>query len=244
MSGLLRAELLKLRGTRAFWVLIAVSLLPAVAIPVIALGVAGADAVDDVDSTFGVLETAHLGALIAIVIGIIASAGEHRRGTASRTFMATPRRWRVVLAKAIVTGLTAAVVGALSIGVAIVITLAWASGLSGAELPDAAGYTKLIVGGVAYWAALALIGVGVGALLQNQVLAIVGAFTLFFVIEPVVFGLAEEQGAYLPGTASAAMYSNFFEGDLSPGVAAVVTAAYCLVLVVGGALLTERRDVT
>ena len=112
------------------------------------------------------------------------------------------------------------------------------------------------------WAALVLytvIGVGVGALLRNQVGAIVGVLVFTQFIEPIgrtaaafVDGLADYT-RFLPGAASDALVgASVLSASMAQGsadslewwVGGLVLLGYAVVFVVLGQLVSWRRDVS
>jgi ABC-type transport system involved in multi-copper enzyme maturation permease subunit len=91
-----------------------------------------------------------------------------------------------------------------------------------------------------------IIGVGVGALLRNQVGAIVGALVYLYVIEPIVASIGAIQGAYkwLPGGAVQAITTDFEAPDLlEPWQGGLLLLGYGLVAAVLGIFLAVRRDI-
>jgi ABC-2 type transport system permease protein len=94
---LLSAELLKLRSVRSPWLLLAASQLLTL-VGVGGLIASGAD-VDLVETWSMAVGHAGLASLLSLVLGIQAVAGEHRHKTITDTYLITPRRDRVILAK-------------------------------------------------------------------------------------------------------------------------------------------------
>jgi hypothetical protein len=97
-----------------------------------------------------------------------------------------------------------------------------------------------------------VIGVGVGALLRNQVAAVVGIVLYRFLIEGILSAIPKVQNAYpyLPGGATVSLLQGS-DADtgapfdlLSPWVGGLLLLAYGLVLAILGSRLTVRRDVT
>ena len=193
-----------------------------------------------------------IGYLIPLILGVMMISGEFRHKTITPTFLATPRRSMVVAAKVF----TAAAFG-LAIGILFTVV---ATGL-GAILIAARGYPVLLTTngiprmlalmtlGMAVWA---VFGVGFGALLKNQVAAIVAALALVTIIEGLLsLGLNwVHLGAIakvLPSNAASAIIqpSNVKAGDLLPWWAGgIALLAWGLVTALIGAASTLRRDVT
>lgn len=104
---LVAAELLKLRTTRLWWALtvslVALTLLGGILTVVFSGDVPGFE----LSSEFAQRNLFGAGGnsrLFALVLGIIAMAGEYRQGTITPTFLAHPRRSEVVLAKGLAYG--------------------------------------------------------------------------------------------------------------------------------------------
>jgi ABC-2 type transport system permease protein len=98
-----------------------------------------------------------------------------------------------------------------------------------------------------------IFGVGLGALLRNQVAAVVGLVIYLFVAEPILSSIPKVRAAYpyLPGGAASAL-TQTTDPDATPGgytllhawQGGVLLLAYGIVFAVLGSLLTVRRDVT
>jgi ABC-2 type transport system permease protein len=188
------------------------------------------------------------GAAFAALIGVMAMTSEFRHGTIRATFVFTPARIRVVAAKVVASLLIGVAFGALAAGLA----LGTGAGLIRARgydvLIDSGDVRRLLLGTVVMSALWAALGVGLGAVLRNQVAAIVGLFAWVFVVEVIVFQYLPGVGRYAPGAAGTAMTGDTV-GDssvhlLSAPTGGALLAAYASALVVMGALVTSRRDVT
>jgi ABC-2 type transport system permease protein len=183
--------------------------------------------------------------ILFIVLGIIGTTQEYRHRTATPTFLASPHRGRVIIAKLIAYALAAIPMALLVIAVDVLVVSVYA-GATGAA-PSLTGDNLRVLGGA--WAALVIytvIGVGVGALLRNQVGAIVGVLVYLFVVEGIISSIPATQGAYkwLPGGALEAMTATFSGTDLlSPWQGGLLLLGYGIVAAVVGTLLAVRRDV-
>lgn len=124
----------------------------------------------------------------AALLGVLAATTEYASGTVGQTLAATPRRTRVVLAKALV---VAGVVAAASTGgvVAALLVTRWIADRSAltplAGLPAvdlvAAATSRALGGTVLYLVAVALIGLGLGLLLRETAWATTVVLGLLYV---------------------------------------------------------------
>jgi ABC-2 type transport system permease protein len=247
MTALLRAELLKQRTTRTTAGLLAIMCaLVLFAVLLHSLGL-DAGAVRDRDGQMHVIGFGGLGGLFAALAGAVSITGEFRYGTIRPTLMATPRRARIVAAKAGV----ACVVG---VGFGIVAeALAIATGMAALDARgitielDAGDYAQLISGGAFAAALWAQIGLAVGALVRNQVAALVGLLAWVLFVESLLFGVLPDEGRFLPGIAGAGISGVTNTGEvtslLSPAAGATLLAAYAAGALAAGAIATARRDV-
>ena len=89
-----------------------------------------------------------------------------------------------------------------------------------------------------------LVGVGVGALVRNQVAALVGVAVWVLVVEGLLMSLfnAPSLGRWLPSAAAA--LTNPGGGQLSWLAGTLLLAAYGLALALAGTRLVVRRDIT
>ncbi len=252
MSALVRAELLKLRTVKLpVWLLIttlALVLLGVLA-TVLTAGVEGAPLQrDDPDLLARAVASASGGNVVVLVLGILVLTQEFRFGTATPSFLVTPRRGRVLVAKLIaiaVVGLVFAVVSAvLAVG-----TSALLLGLRDDPMTWDGTVLQVLLGVVLVMVLYGPIGIAVGALVRNQIGAIVGALAWVFIAEQLLVALLPEVGRWTPGGASSAVLQlgelATTRGDLLPvWGGALLLVAYAAVLSWVAARLTLRRDLT
>jgi uncharacterized protein YjeT (DUF2065 family) len=88
--------------------------------------------------------------------------------------------------------------------------------------------------------------VGIGALVRNQVAALVGTLVWVLVVEGLLMGLlnAPSLGKWLPSAAAAAAITSPGGAHLSRLGGTLLLAGYALVLAAAGTRLVVRRDIT
>ena len=97
-----------------------------------------------------------------------------------------------------------------------------------------------IAGATLLWG---LIGVGVGAIIRNQVGAIVGTIVWSLLPGPLIQNLYPKVGSFTPSAASDAFSGSSDSHLLSPLAGGLVLVLWAVGFVAIGALLTARRDV-
>ena len=269
MAGAVKAEFRKFFSTRMWWgMAIGVFLAGALFSVLFALVVAGSAAqggpgggstpTPDLANTSmvstvytGGLSTAYL---LTLVVGVMAIGSEYRHKTITSTFLSTPKRVRVMVAK--VTSLLGIgafygvvfLVGSVGVG-ATAITL---KGFS--PFPEFSPIARTLALSLLVLGLWSLIGLGAGILIPNQVAAILIAVGAAWIVDPLAaFGLSfaswgQPIVSYLPSSATSAMVGQI-NGNanvelMSWWAGALVLVAYAAVLSGIGSLLTVRRDVT
>jgi ABC-2 type transport system permease protein len=191
------------------------------------------------------LATAANANILFLILGIIGMTQEYRHRTATPTFLTTPRRWQVVVAKLVAYALVSVVFALIVVAVNYVVVLIHA-GARGAAPSLNADNLEVMASSLLALVIYAVIGVGLGALLRNQVGAIVGGLVYLFVIEPVIRSIPATSGAYkwMPGGGLEALTATF-EGPelLGAWQGALLLLGYGLLAALLGTLLAVRRDV-
>jgi len=243
----LRAELLKQRSTRTGLGLLTTMLgLVVLAVLLHGFGLSAEDlAGTDVQlMVFGRGE--FLGALLAALLGAMSMTAEIRHGTIRSTFLVTPRRGRVVAAKVAASMLIGTGFGLLA-GAAAVGAGAAALRARGIDVQLEGGdYVLLVLGSAVAAALLAAVGVGVGALVRNQVPTLIGICAWLLFVEGLLVGGVGglgDVGRFLPGAAASAISGQDPGTLLAPGTGLVLLACYAAATALAGAFATSRRDV-
>ena len=248
MTSLVAAELLKFRTTRA-WIgfVLALAALSGLAAAG-TVGTAQESQLGTVELSRDIVSSALFSTLVAFVVGILSITIEWRHGTVTRTFLVTPRRVRVLVAKELWIVLLALALGLIALLVSFAVARSWLAFEDSSLEVDRGvlGLAGRVLLATILWGVL---GVGVGALVQNQVLALVGALIWILLVEAligVLFGLVDLEGVadFLPGRALSSFDGSGEEGGLSPWAGAGVGLAWAAVLGSLGALRMSRQDVT
>jgi ABC-2 type transport system permease protein len=246
MHSLIRAEALKLRTVRGPWLVLGVGPLLVIA-GISGLVVSGGDLHDPATQAKAV---AHVGltAIFALAFGILAVAGEYRHRTITDTYLSTPARGRVTGAKLLVYSLCAALGAVVSALVAVGVTAAWWSAKGDSFAWGDTGTWAAIGGGIAWNAAFAAMGVGLGALIRNLTAAIAAALAWIALIEGIVGQLIGNLARWLPFYAGQALGAGgkavLPQALLPRWGAALVLAAYTAAFAVAAVTTTVRRDVS
>jgi hypothetical protein len=138
------------------------------------------------------------GLMALIGVGVLFATSEYRRGMIRTTFAATPRRGRVLAAKAVVLGFSSYAVSLVGVVAAFVLALPTLRdhGFAPPVFPEPSLMDGLVLRALlltaGFMALVAVFGMGVGMLLRHSAIAI--TLTIVLVLLPVILG------AVLPGT--------------------------------------------
>jgi ABC-2 type transport system permease protein len=194
---------------------------------------------------------------VPALIGTVAVTSEYRHRTIGTTFLVAPRRGAVLSAKLLVYGLLGAVYGVLTSGAAGLAVLG-ASTVRGVPLGTDPAELALLLLGLAVAAAVYMVlGVAIGALAANQLLAVGIVLGYFYFLEPllmIVPGLNAVH-AFLPGGATSALMGSTFLADalaselsglaaptIAAGLGAGLLLAYAAAASVVAIAVPLRRD--
>jgi ABC-type transport system involved in multi-copper enzyme maturation permease subunit len=182
----------------------------------------------------------------ALLLGILGMAGEFRHQTVTQTFLITPDRGRVVAAKLVAYPLAGIALALATLAFTAAVAAGWlaAKGIT-PSLPPAGALGRMVGVALLGPALCGLVGVGVAALVRNQVAALVGVAVWVLVVEGLLLSLlnAPSLGKWLPSAAAAALTSPG-GAHLSRLAGALLLAGYALAFALVGTRLVVRRDIT
>jgi ABC-2 type transport system permease protein len=252
MTELVRSELLKLRTIRSFWWTVGatIALVPVtVAITISNAGRSTALISAPLDSTDGfrnVIAGSASGGILMVIIGIVVVAGEFRFNTVTGTFLVTPRRWQVVRAKLIATTIVGVAVGVAASALCLAVALPWLSTRHVGISSHVADIVLVVCGGVVSTALAGVFGVGIGALVVNQTVAIVVTLLWMLLLETLLTNALPGVARWFPGAAANAVTGvTPANGGLLPiWGAALLLIAYAGTFAALGSRFVVQRDIT
>jgi hypothetical protein len=247
-----RSEYRKAASTSAWWALLIPAALLCWLIGLIMAKIAALATTFPISQAFAL---SVIGTKFIAIFGVVCTTSEHRHRTVTTSYLVSSGRLQLLLAKA-------ALAGAVGVGYAVVCSLLSAVGIlmAGGDLGDGTGEffgvsaVSLVV--FLFWAVL---GVGLGALLNNQAAAIIGLLVYLMLGEQLInaFAVATSVGhiqGYLPGGASSDSLNNLAasgaigellsESTMPWWLSLIIFIAYAIAIFAAGVAVARMRDVT
>lgn len=249
MVRLIRAELLKLRTTQVwFWLLLA-------AVAIAGLFVIAPLASNDIhttDDVAGMFTSSGAAYIPVFVLGVLSVTTEFRYQTITPTVLATPSRWALITAKMITYALVGAVYAAICLLIQLAIALPWLSS-KGIHVSLGSDHLPRALGGVfAVVALFGIVGLGAGALLRNQIVAVTVGVIFLLVLQNLllIIPVVKHVFPFMPGGGVSSILT--ITGDrtansvqlLSPLGGVLVLLGWAFVPAILGASITMNRDIT
>jgi ABC-type transport system involved in multi-copper enzyme maturation permease subunit len=276
-ARLIRSEFLKLRTTNAWWMFVLGALIMlALAIlfnwlqadfafnQELPEGVSAEDAATLEATRDAVFQAANLytsgqffGLMFVMLVGIVIVTSEFQHQTATTTFLASPHRTSVVLAKLGVAALFGAGLWLISLLINIPVTMGILSIYDQPALLGEWAVQRSILLNLLAYAIWGVLGIGLGVLIRSQIGATVTGTVLYLVgttaatILVVVlenwlgWSWIDEVQYAVPSVASAVMVSGTdIPGQPAYWVGALVLIGWAVVTGAIGTILTRKRDIS
>ena len=251
MIRLVRAEFLKLRTTQVWlWLLLFTVVVSGLLIVGQLAPSNGVQFATDVPDMFASAAAADI---VVFILGVLGVTTEFRYQTITPTVLQTPSRWSIVTAKMIAYAVIGVAYSAAAVAVQLAVAVPWLRA-KGIDVDYRDADVMHAIGGVfAVVALFGVVGLGVGALLRNQIVAVVVGIVFLLVIENVLLAIPGVRHAYpyTPGGAANAILHT--TGDdtpvdgvhlLSSGGGLIVLLLWAVVPAIGGAAFSMNRDIT
>jgi ABC-2 type transport system permease protein len=250
MINTIRSEWIKLRTVRMNFVLFILAVAFPVIVSVLVASLASINDLKVSDVVGLVTGSSVVTALLLGVVGAVSISAEFAHGTIRPTFAATPRRMRVLISKAVVIALFAAVAEALVIVFCYAVSSAIASSRgANPSLSNQPEARAALIGIVVFAVIVSLLGFGIGMVIRNTPAAVAVLILWPLVVENIIMAILSAAGVdnpqkFLP------YISGFGLGNpnaptsesLSRVAGGLYFGAVTAVVAMAGALITARRD--
>jgi ABC-2 type transport system permease protein len=245
LSSLIQTELLALRTIRTPWILAVVTVVVTLALaitPVIDSGKNGAASIGTSAAMLAVLDAIAKGSVVVLLLGVLTVTSEFRHGTATVTFMQMPRRLRVLAAKA----MTVIVVGSALAVVNLAMALAVGLPTGAVQLSMLNVDVRLhVLGLMIAYPIYGALGVGIGALLVYQPVAVVLPLAWLLLEHGLADNLPRTVRPWsLSAITSALANAGNVEAVLPVLAGGLALLGYAALLLSLGAVRVLRRDIT
>lgn len=251
MTRLIRAEFLKLRTTQVwFWMLVATVAISVLLIVAQIAPSSGVRKASDVPEMFTSSSTAYI---VVFVLGVLGITTEFRYQTITPTILQTPSRWSILTAKLITYAIVGAAFAVVALLAQLAVALPWLSSKNISVDFGNGAVQHAIIGVFGTVALFGIVGLGVGALIKNQIVAVVIGIIFLVVLENLLLLIPGVRYAwpFTPGGASRAILNVSGSTDVANGVhllpvggGIVVLLLWAFVPAVIGAGYTMNRDIT
>jgi ABC-type transport system involved in multi-copper enzyme maturation permease subunit len=249
----LAAEWLKFRTVRSTWwaltAVIVFNVVPAGALGAVLPAALNASQQAGITSPVRLsLAGLHLSQIAIGVLGVLVITSEYTSGMIRASLAATPQRRLLLAAKTAVLTVAAVAAGLATCWAAYFAFQLLLPGGSPLRVPlSDPGVVRAVTGAGLYLAALALLGLGLGAILRSSAGAMTALFGLLFVPTLITALLPaswqDTVGKYLPMNAGESAYALRLHAEaLAPWIGLGVFCAYAAAALAAGFILITRRD--
>jgi ABC-2 type transport system permease protein len=240
VSARIRGELIKLRTTRT-----ALGFAGAAVLLVLATVLIGSLAghPHTLQDKRGVINFGNTLSAVLLLFGVVGAAAEYRHRTLAPALLIAPNRGKLTFARMLAYAVAALGIGVLMLIVAFGLGIPLLSGLSGPSL-SGSDYLRAGAGGLLAAVLAAILGVGIGVLVRNQVAAVVGSLCWFFIVEPLIPLLSDDASKFTIGATAGNLGGKTTDNALAFIPDLLVLAAWAAIFLIAGILVDRRRDVT
>jgi ABC-2 type transport system permease protein len=264
VSGVLRAEIRKISTTRLWWIVLVCILvlsggyaaLPATVAVLEARTAGSGSPFNDPGIVRSIYNGGNtLSRILVMVLGIAAMGTEYRHHTLGATYLATPHRTRALLGKAGSLMLFGLLYGLASVVAGVVVAVPFILFNGGSFFLDRPETWRSLVLGVISLALWTMIGMGIGILIKNMLIAMLFGIIFAYLLEPLLSLLFFFRKWELPLNLMPSGATNAMLGVTSPVLfagndpfawwqGALVLAVWCLAPAAVAVASAVRRDVS
>lgn len=246
MTRLFAGELLKVSTTRTVYWLLGALLLVVLIANTAGILSSAPEALATEDDQAGLFAAAASGIILVLLLGVMLMTGEFRHGTITQTLLITPRRWRVLAAKLIAAALIGLAFGVIVELFSLIVSLPLLAA-KGVDIQLGDTTLDLVFGTMLATTLCGVLGVALGTVIRNQVVAIVTVFVTLLIVEQILTASTAsrwpEVQKFFPLHAISAVVDPEAEAVFSRPGGVAVLAGYILVLAGVGGRFVLSRDV-
>ena len=252
MRALTQAELLKLRSTRMLrWLLAGTLAMVLVSIVATVPSTASTTSVTNLDDPALLTRVVGIGflwpQLTITLLGVLDYTQEVRHGTITSTFLVEPRRTRILAAKSLALVVASAVISVATAVVSIVASVA-VIGIRHGNATLGAECWQVVAAGFLAMALSGLLGLAVGALLRNQIVAVTATLVWLTVAEHLLLEALPQVAQWTIAGVTAGLLHLGAEATtsdtlLSAPIGGLVLVGYTATAVLAALVIVPRRDV-
>ena len=253
--SVLRSEWIKTRTIRMNWVLFVIAIVFPLVVAGLVAGLSDAENLMALDQFQLVSGGIIITSMLLGVIGATSITGEYGFNTIRPTFAATPRRVRVVAAKAVVAAAVAIVVSIIVTVVGLTLVNTLVRSRVDASVPDSAldvtsvdDFFAASLGIVVFCALLGLFGLAIGLIIRSTPAAVATIVLWPLLVENIVAAILGGLGVdnplkWMPYQAGTNLWQvGDFTDTLGRWGGGLYFAGVTLVLLAVGTLIVNRRD--
>ncbi|MEN8650874.1 ABC transporter permease subunit [Streptomyces sp. 21So2-11] len=198
------------------------------------------------DPTFVSFAGMSLGQLAMIVFGVLVVSNEYNTGMIRMSLAAVPQRGTFLFSKVTVASALALLVGMATSFISFFLGQAMLGDLK-ASIGDP-GVLRAVIGGGLYMTLIAMISMGVAAMLRGPTLALGILMPFFFLLAPILGNVSatKKVGQYLPDQAGSKIMQVVppLNGDVpyGPWGGLLIMALWAAAALLGGYVLLKKRD--
>lgn len=194
-----------------------------------------------VGSSFGVPQ------VVMLLLGAMVFTQEFRYGTVTSTYLGEPRRTRILVAKWLALIIFSVILTIVAVAVSLPVANVLINSRDG-DVTMGTLFWEMVAAGFVVMAAFGVIGVALGALLRNQIVAVLVVLVWMLMVEQIVIHDYPTFGRWMPGGSTYALMqqdpaNGLGDKLLSVPSAGILLAAYVTLAVVLALRLTPKRDV-
>jgi ABC-2 type transport system permease protein len=239
----IRAELLKIRSTRTTMGLLIGLVALALLFTILTDTLSPLSQIASAQNQINLFSFGSIAGVFAALAGIMLVTSEYRFGTIRPTFLFNPSRSRLFTSKIVAGAISGLVFGVIGEGLVYSIGIMILKARSIPITMTGANVTIMILGSVAGTVLWGAIGVGLGAIVPNQVGAVISLLAWGFVAENLVFGFLPKIGRFLPVHAQDSMMGLNTQNLLSVSAGSLILVLWTVALAAAGLVMLQRRDV-